>query len=145
MREESTISSFIKYSRKKNRLTQASLAMKAGVGLRFIRDLEQGKESLQMDKVNQVLSLFGSKLIPGPGRMQDPYKILLNNMNKPVSIYLKNKNVLKGFIVEAVNTDLRIEAWKFVPDYKIKEYRKTHDSSLEQTIAHREIDQIENN
>lgn len=41
------------------RLTQPELAAKAGVGLRFIRDLEQGKETLRLDKVNQVLQLFG--------------------------------------------------------------------------------------
>lgn len=41
------------------KLTQPELAEKAGVGLRFIRELEQGKESLRLDKVNQVLQLFG--------------------------------------------------------------------------------------
>ncbi|MEI6047853.1 MAG: hypothetical protein WCS03_03060 [Bacteroidota bacterium] len=35
---------------------------KAGVGLRFVRDLEQGKITLSMDKVNQVLMLFGQEL-----------------------------------------------------------------------------------
>ncbi|EXY66186.1 hypothetical protein M115_1460 [Bacteroides fragilis str. 3719 T6] len=38
------------------------LSEKAGVGLRFVRELEQGKESLRLDKVNQVLSLFGSQV-----------------------------------------------------------------------------------
>ncbi len=47
-------------------LTQKDLSYKAGVGLRFIRDLEQGKPSLQMDKVNQVLFLFGHELGPVP-------------------------------------------------------------------------------
>jgi predicted transcriptional regulator len=42
------------------------LAVKAGVGLRFIRDLEQGKTTLRMDKVNQVLKLFGQELGPQP-------------------------------------------------------------------------------
>jgi uncharacterized pyridoxal phosphate-containing UPF0001 family protein len=42
------------------------LAEKAGVGLRFIRDLEQGKTTLRMDKVNQVLKLFGQELGPQP-------------------------------------------------------------------------------
>lgn len=53
---------YIKVKRKEANLTQAELAEKAGVGLRFIRDLEQGKETLRMDKVNQVLILFGSEL-----------------------------------------------------------------------------------
>jgi len=53
------LSSFIKEKRKSVHLTQPELAEKAGVGLRFIRELEQGKESLRLDKVNQVLQLFG--------------------------------------------------------------------------------------
>jgi y4mF family transcriptional regulator len=56
------LSQFVKERRKKLGLTQEDLSFKAGVGLRFIRDLEQGKESLRMDKVNQVLSLFGHEL-----------------------------------------------------------------------------------
>lgn len=55
---------FVKNRRKLLGLTQEELAEKAGVGLRFIRDLEQGKEILRMDKVNQVLALFGHKLLP---------------------------------------------------------------------------------
>jgi len=54
-----TLRKFIKEKRKSTNLTQPELAEKAGVGLRFIRDLEQGKESLRLDKVNQVLKLFG--------------------------------------------------------------------------------------
>lgn len=54
------ISEFVKKSRKDQHLTQPELAERAGVGLRFLRELEQGKESLRMDKVNQVLSYFGT-------------------------------------------------------------------------------------
>ena len=53
------IPSFVKAKRKLVKITQPELAEKAGVGLRFIRELEQGKESLRLDKVNQVLRLFG--------------------------------------------------------------------------------------
>lgn len=60
------LSQFIKERRKRLGLTQEDLSFKAGVGLRFVRDLEQGKESLMMDKVNQVLSLFGHELGPLP-------------------------------------------------------------------------------
>lgn len=49
----------VKEKRKLVKLTQPELALKAGVGLRFIRELEQGKLSLRLDKVNQVLQLFG--------------------------------------------------------------------------------------
>jgi y4mF family transcriptional regulator len=53
------LSDFVKSKRKSVKLTQPELAEKAGVGLRFIRELEQGKETLRLDKVNQVLQLFG--------------------------------------------------------------------------------------
>ncbi len=61
-----TLSDFLKYKRKQLKLTQQQLALKAGVGLRFIRDLEQGKTTLRIDKVNQVLKLFGQELGPRP-------------------------------------------------------------------------------
>jgi y4mF family transcriptional regulator len=67
MRENLTVlSKHIKLKRKQNRLTQPELALKAGVGLRFVRDLEQGKSTLRMDKVNDVLRLFGETLGPIP-------------------------------------------------------------------------------
>lgn len=58
------LSQFVKKRRKSLGLTQEDLSFKSGVGIRFIRDLEQGKQSLQMDKVNQVLALFGHELGP---------------------------------------------------------------------------------
>ncbi len=58
------LSTHIKKKRKKYGLTQVELAMRAGVGLRFVRDMEQGKKSLRMDKVNEVLALFGEQLGP---------------------------------------------------------------------------------
>ena len=58
------LNDFIKEKRGAVRLTQPELAEKAGVGLRFIRDLEQGKETLRLDKVNQVLKLFGYEVGP---------------------------------------------------------------------------------
>ncbi len=56
------LSTFVKQKRTSAKLTQPELAEKAGVGLRFLRELEQGKESLRLDKVNQVLKLFGYKV-----------------------------------------------------------------------------------
>ncbi len=55
---------YVKTKRKALSLTQKEMALKAGVGLRFVRDMEQGKKSLRMDKVNQVLHLFGDQLGP---------------------------------------------------------------------------------
>ncbi len=56
--------SFVKERRKLLKLTQKDLAEKAGVGLRFIRDLEQGKKTLRSDKINSVLMLFGYEIGP---------------------------------------------------------------------------------
>jgi y4mF family transcriptional regulator len=61
-----TLPKYVKQMRKQYRLTQVDLSEKSGVGLRFVRELEQGKQTLRMDKVNQVLSLFGTELAPVP-------------------------------------------------------------------------------
>lgn len=53
----------VKSLRKEYGLTQEELAMKSGVGLCFVRNLEQGKTTLRMDKVNQLLDLFNYELI----------------------------------------------------------------------------------
>lgn len=60
------LASFVKQRRKLLQLSQPDLAAKAGVGLRFVRELEQGKATLRLDKVNQVLRLFGHELAPAP-------------------------------------------------------------------------------
>ncbi|MCK9163430.1 MAG: helix-turn-helix transcriptional regulator [Bacteroidales bacterium] len=62
--KKETLQEFVKKMRKDTGLTQIELSEKAGVGLRFIRELEQGKPTLRMDKVNNVLILFGSELGP---------------------------------------------------------------------------------
>ncbi|MDO5317036.1 MAG: type II toxin-antitoxin system Y4mF family antitoxin [bacterium] len=59
------VAEFVKLKRKEYRLTQIELAEKSGVGLRFLRELEQGKSTLRMDKVNQVLEMFSSTLVVG--------------------------------------------------------------------------------
>lgn len=59
------IATFIKENRKKEGLTQKEFAIRSGLGLRFVRELEQGKESLRMDKVNTALGMFGSEAVPG--------------------------------------------------------------------------------
>lgn len=56
------LNEYVKTKRKSLGLSREDFAQKAGVGLRFLRELEQGKETLKMDKVNQVLKLFGAQL-----------------------------------------------------------------------------------
>lgn len=59
------IANYVKENRKKLGLTQEEFAMRAGLGLRFVRDLEQGKKTLRLDKVNQALAMFGMEAVPG--------------------------------------------------------------------------------
>lgn len=61
---KSLLSATLKKLRKEYNLTQEDLALKCGVGLNFVRQLEQGKPTLRMDKVNQVLAMFGYELAP---------------------------------------------------------------------------------
>ena len=61
----SAISEFIKTERKKAGLTQEEFALRSGLGLRFVRELEQGKTTVRLDKVNQALSMFGMEAVPG--------------------------------------------------------------------------------
>ena len=58
------LSQNIKELRKQYNITQEDLAFKSGVGLRFVRELEQGKPTLRLDKVNQVLALFNMEMAP---------------------------------------------------------------------------------
>ncbi len=66
--EQQDLAHFVASRRKALKLTQPELAAKAGVGLRFLRELESGKPTLRMDKVNDVLFFFGHQLVPGPLR-----------------------------------------------------------------------------
>lgn len=59
------IAEFIKQKRKEAGLTQEDFAIRSGLGLRFVRELEQGKKTVRMDKVNQALSMFGMEAVPG--------------------------------------------------------------------------------
>ena len=59
-----TLSATVKSLRKQYGLTQEELSLKSGVGLRFVRELEQGKATLRLDKVNQLLNLFNYEMTP---------------------------------------------------------------------------------
>lgn len=58
------LAKYVKEMRKQFGFTQVDLSQKSGVGLRFVRELEQGKKTLRLDKVNQVLALFGAEMTP---------------------------------------------------------------------------------
>lgn len=65
---QTRLSQYVKNMRKRYGLTQVDLSEKSGVGLRFVRELEQGKPTLRLDKVNKILELFGSEVgaVPMP-------------------------------------------------------------------------------
>lgn len=60
--EQTILSKYVKAMRKQYNLTQVELSEKSGVGLRLVRELEQGKQTLRLDKANQILNLFGSEI-----------------------------------------------------------------------------------
>ena len=59
------IAMFMKQQRKAAGLTHEEFALRSGLGLRFVRELESGKETVRMDKVNQALAMFGMEAVPG--------------------------------------------------------------------------------
>lgn len=69
--EQTTLSKYVKDMRKLYNLTQVELSEKSGVGLRFVRELEQGKQTLRLDKVNQILNLFGNEVGAVPVSKED--------------------------------------------------------------------------
>lgn len=139
------LSAFIRFQRKKLGITQEELAAKAGVGIRFIRELEQGKPTLQLDKVEQVLSLFGFQLSPSKQRI-DAYDIFWNYFNKGVKITLANKLIKYGIILEEIidKKENKIIAWKFVPNNNAIQYQQKRDDRLTESIIHADIIAIEN-
>ena len=139
-----TISTFIKYHRRKLGLTQKELAEKAGVGLRFIRELEQGKQTIQLDKVNQVLSLIGFEITPKKIAI-DPYLIFWKYFNQPVKIRLKNKIIKYGIIINEIieigeNT---ISAWEFISNNNTMQFQQTKNKELIEIIHHSNIQEID--
>jgi len=66
-----TIGKFVKSERRKLGLTQEEFALRSGLGLRFVRDLEQGKATVRLDKVNQALAMFGMEAVPGRMEARD--------------------------------------------------------------------------
>jgi len=64
MEHGSIIADFIRTHRKAAGLSQKEFALKSGLGLRFVRELEQGKQTLRLDKVDQALGMFGHHAAP---------------------------------------------------------------------------------
>jgi len=141
---DNQLSDFIKYQRKQVKMTQEELAERAGVGLRFIRDLEQGKETLRMDKVNQVLHLFGYHLSPNSERILDPFYIHRHHVNVNVQIDLKNKTSLYGIILGDITDNNQLVGWRFISNKDAIKYKKTENRNLELQVKHADIEHIKN-
>lgn len=139
------LSAFVRFQRKKLGITQEELATKAGVGVRFIRELEQGKSTLQLNKVEQVLGMFGFQLSPARQRM-DAYEIYWNYLNKGVKITLTNKLIKYGIILEEIidKKENKIIAWKFVPNKNAIQYQQKPDDKQAEIIVHSDILALEN-
>ena len=68
---QNTIAQFISSERKNAGMTQEEFAVRSGLGLRFVRELEAGKETVRMDKVNQALAMFGMEAVPGRKKIDE--------------------------------------------------------------------------
>ncbi len=97
-----------------------------------------------MDKVNQMLALFGHTMIPGSEAIVDPYEIMRTHSNIAVQILLKNREELHGIILGPIMSNGQIMDWFFVSSNNAKQYKQTKDNGLIQTIKHIEIERIEN-
>lgn len=143
MSQLNSIAAFIKYNREKLGLTQEMLADKTGVGIHFIRDIEQEKPSLRMDKVNKVLALFGYRLAPVADAL-DPYQLWFSYRDKAVEITLKDRRKVSGFLVREIRDERNsIVAWRLVPFPNILEWRSKEDDALVELIKQQDIENIE--
>ena len=143
MPQQSSISAFIKYNREKLGLTQEMLANKTGVGIHFIRDIEQEKPSHKMDKVNKVLALFAYRLAPVADGI-DPYQLWFSYRDKAVEITLKDRRRASGFLVKEIRDERNsIVAWKLVPFPNILEWRSKEEDALVELIKQHDIENIE--
>ena len=80
---------------------QEEFAFRSGLGLRFVKELEQGKETVRLDKVNQALSMFGCEAVPGNRifRLSDAYDMLPVNVIMPE----EQKKQVKMLVQERMN------------------------------------------
>ena len=116
------ISDYVKRCRKEQHLTQPELAAKVGVGLRFLRELEQGKQSLRMDKVNQVLAYFGTSCgVDFDNKSGDDIrKYRLSSLEEPSEYILKE--IMHQVCESAIESSFRAQE---VMRKKLEEVRNT--------------------
>lgn len=138
-----SIGAFVKYNREKLGITQEQLSSRAGLGIHFIRDLEQGKPSVRLDKVDKVLALFGHRLGPVADKV-DPYQLWQDYKNEAVEITLKDRSIVRGFLVKELRDERNsIVAWTLVPFPNILGWMQKEEEKFAIRITHREIDSIQ--
>jgi y4mF family transcriptional regulator len=138
-----SIAAFIKYNREKLNLTQEMLADKTGVGIHFIRNIEQGKPTLKLEKLDKVLAIFGYRMAPVPNTI-DAFQMWHLYKDKAVEIVLKDKRSISGFLVEEIRDERNtIAAWKLVPFPNILQWQLEKGDKWVEIIRHQDIDHIE--
>ena len=100
------LSQFVKKRRKSLGLTQEYLSFKAVAGLKFVRELQQGKQSLRMDKVNQVLTLFDHELNPIQSDRDEDVTNDMSWLNR-CCINRKNIDIWKISVYTAIKSSIR--------------------------------------
>lgn len=143
MKTISNIAAFVKYHREKEKLTQEQLADMTGLGLHFIRDLEQGRSKLRLDKVNDVLSFFGFHLGPNANE-NDPWLIWHKFINKAITITKTDKRKIVGFLIREIRDEKsNIIAWKVLPNPKALAWKEKKDDALLVEVKQNEIAEID--
>lgn len=138
------IAAFVKYHREKQKLTQDQLSKMTGLGIHFIRDLEQGRSKLRLDKVNVLLSFFGFHLGPLPSfNGNDPWQIWNTFINKAVTIIKTDKQKINGFLIREIKDEKsNIIAWKVLPNPSALEWKASNDDTLLIEVKQNEIAEI---
>ncbi len=93
------IAVFIKENRKAAGLTQEEFALRSGLGLRFVRELEQGKETVRMDKVNVALAMFNTEAVPGKKQSLLPENLQEDLIRLMETRFAALEEEEKGFLI----------------------------------------------
>ncbi|MEO7695089.1 MAG: hypothetical protein ABIS36_14120, partial [Chryseolinea sp.] len=114
-----------------------------GVGIHFIRDIEQNKSSLRLDKVDQVLALFGYKMGPVINAF-NPFQVWMSMKDRPVKILHKDRTSQEGFLMGEIRDGKgSIVAWKLLPLPLALAYKQKANDMLLRTIQQNDIENIE--
>ena len=128
----SKIGNYVKAERRKAGLTQEEFAIRSGLGLRFIRELEQGKETVRLDKVNQALAMFGKEAVPGDMEKENELtmKVDLTKFKTPYEISMELAAKAKEKRIYMKITQQQLSDRSGVSLSAIRRFEKTGEISL---------------